>query len=165
MSVAERDAGRALLDALDAPEAFDAAARALPEGPLAPLIATIDPTLRARIEEARPAPRGALAVGALVPHGGPGLWLATAWTRDALRDVRHAPDPRHEQWDALLGIHAARVEAPWMVGALVAALGPTQASLRRRIGLGVTRRFGERGAAIVAWCAAEGEDAERRGEE
>lgn len=147
-----------LLDALDAQDAarFDLAARALEAGPLPRLLENIDDDTRAEAAPLLPPPgrSRALEVQALVRLGPPGLWLATEWARTAIAGrERSAPTPPHEQWDALIEVHKARVEAPWMIAALFAALDAKQESLGRRVLIGVERRFGQRGYDILRHAA------------
>ena len=111
--------------------------------------AAIEPRLPPRPPGARPfTPR--VDVAALAARGPVALWIATEWI---LRVVPHherlAPAPAHEQWDALLEIHRARVEAPWLPIELLASLDERQRGLGRRIVLGLDRRFGERATRIA----------------
>jgi hypothetical protein len=84
-------------------------------------------------------------VAALAARGPVALWIATEWIlRVVPRHERFAPAPAHEQWDALVEIHRARVEAPWLPIELLASLDERQRAHGRRIVLGLERRFGER---------------------
>lgn len=147
-----------LLDALDAQDAaaFDHAARAVEGGPLRRLLEHVDEDTRAEGAPLLPPPGRlrTLEVQALVRLGPPGLWLATEWALTTIAGrERHAPCPPHEQWDALVEVHKARVEAPWMIAALFAALDAKQESLGRRVLIGIERRFGARGYDILRHAA------------
>lgn len=155
-------AAEALREALarDDRDGFDRAAEALGggRGMLAALLAGVSAEERAPVEALLP-PRpssGApftpyIDVGALAARGPVGLWIASEWILRVLpRHERLAPAPAHERWDALLEIHRARVEAPWLPIELLASLEPHQRALGRRIVLGLDRRFGERAKRIGA---------------
>jgi hypothetical protein len=140
------------------PEAFDGAVTAIggARPMLDALLETIPAEKRERARALLPEPRAfpytsRIDVAALHALGAIGFWEASAW---ALRVIpiheRRAPSPPHEQWDALVEIHRARLEAPWLVIELLASLAEAQRPLGRRILLGLERRFGARVKTIAA---------------
>lgn len=143
----------ALLDAANRGdlERFDSAAEALGggRGVLEALLAT-EPERARDVARRLAGDETRLDVSALVREGALGLWVATRWILETLpRRGRGAPMPLHEQWDALLGIHAARPEAVWLAIELVAALTLEQRALGRRAIIGLERRFGERARRVA----------------
>lgn len=91
-----------------------------------------------------------LDVGALARLGPEGLWIASEWALETIAGrERRAPSPPHEQWDALVEVHRARPEAPWLPIELLASLSSEQRSLGERIAIGLVRRFGERARRIA----------------
>ena len=128
-------------------EAFDAFARSFPPGQLLDrLIAELPIEKSAELEGLVPAPDGRLEVGPLAKGGRPAFWIATKWVLGAVPGgAPKAPVPQHEQWDALVEVNKEQPEAAWFVAELYARLEQTQASVGRRILVGVERRFGERG--------------------
>lgn len=148
---------RALLAALEGgdPARFDDAVRALPSpSALLPLLLEqVSAAQREAVAPLLPDPTRRIApldVPALAKLGAPGFWCATEWALDAIpHRILDAPAPAHERWDALVEIHRERLEAPWLVAELVRALDANQERLGRRAVLGVVRRFGARGRALV----------------
>lgn len=151
----------ALSDALARGDAadFDRIAEALGGGRaiLRELLSSVPEGDRAALEARLPPRAGGFGpftpridVAALATGGPAALWVATEWI---LRVVpgreRSAPAPAHEQWDALLEIHRARVEAPWLPIELLASLGADQRALGRRIVIGLGRRFGPRAKRVA----------------
>lgn len=139
-------------------EAFDRAAESMGGGRavLRALLAEVPESERARVERLLP-PRGVgpflprVDVGALAARGPVALWVATEWILRVVPGLeRSAPSPAHERWDALLEIHRARIEAPWLPIELLASLAENQRALGRRIALGLDRRFGPRAKRVAA---------------
>lgn len=107
---------------------------------------------RACVPEASgPYVRARLDAPKLIALGAVGLWEATRWALEAIpRHEVRAPSPIHEQWDAILGTAAHRIEAPWLPIELLASLSSAQRPLGRRIVIGLERRFGARARTIAA---------------
>jgi len=141
---------------LDDQASFDKAARRLaPGGVLAELLQGVPPETAERITQSLPKRGGRLNVGQMSSQGRPGLWFATRWSIDELkRAQRWVPTPAHERWDALLDLHRTEPEAAWLVAEVFASLDGARGALGRRILLGVERRFGARGGAILSHVAA-----------
>lgn len=141
------------------PGRFDAAVEALPslDRLLPSLLDTVGADLRVAAEACFP--RGAhryFEVRRVYALGRPGLWLATEHLLGRLPTIRGAPEPTHERWDALMEIHRALPEAPWLLAQLLASLREGQEAVARRALLGVDRRFGPRGRRAIERALGEG---------